>query len=212
MESQSSIVKMSDIDFYVDVQREEFRQVDNAKNTIPFSAIEESGNDLVLFFDKTTKNAFPHDQLMWDQENIERINLSGCELLTKPVSSRPLPIVTVYNTAFHIDVRQEEFREAGRPFNRIAFAELNETSNGHNTFFFDTKTKNVFRGTSEELALRKDVQFIKLPSIWKLDPQGMNQLTQELAASVRANREAKDQEADETGLKKITQKKRGPKI
>ena len=108
--------------------------------------------------------------------------------LSKGSSPRALPTVKIYDTSFYVDVRLEEFRQTDNPSNRIPFADLNETPTGHNTFFYDTTTKNVYRGNFDEMTTDPNVRFIKLPSIWELDREGMNQVTQELAAAVRAER------------------------
>jgi hypothetical protein len=107
----------------------------------------------------------------------------------KTSGPRELPQVDIHGTRFHVDVRNEEFREVANPANRITFDALNETPTGQNTFFYDITTKNVYRGSMEEMTTSDQVRFTKLPSIWELDREGMRQITYELAASLRAKRE-----------------------
>lgn len=111
----------------------------------------------------------------------------------KGLSSSPetkgIPEVDIHGTRFLVDVRNEEFREVQNPTNRIPFEALNETPTGHNTFFYDASTKNVYRGSIDEMTTSEHVRFTKLPSLWDLDREGMQQVTRELVASLRAERE-----------------------
>lgn len=114
-------------------------------------------------------------------------------------NTKGLPIVDIHGTKFHVDVRNDEFREVDNILNRIPFEALNETPTGHNTFFYDTSTKNVYRGSFDEMTTNEHVRFTKLPSFWDLDREGMQRITQELIVSLRAERENRAAEVNKPG-------------
>lgn len=55
---QLPIIKVDNIKFFVDVNMEEFRQVDAANNKISFNDIKETGDHLEFYFDRNSKNIF----------------------------------------------------------------------------------------------------------------------------------------------------------
>ncbi|NOT76992.1 MAG: hypothetical protein HOP08_18875 [Cyclobacteriaceae bacterium] len=52
------ILRIHDTDFHVDLEKLEFRQVDNDKNTISFYDVHDSGDHTEVMYDPKTKNAF----------------------------------------------------------------------------------------------------------------------------------------------------------
>ena len=52
------VLKIHDSDFYVDMAKMEFRQVDNPKNAISFYSVQDNGDHTQVMYDPKTKNAF----------------------------------------------------------------------------------------------------------------------------------------------------------
>jgi hypothetical protein len=52
------VLKIHDSDFYVDMAKMEFRQVDNPKNVISFNSVQDNGDHTQVMYDPNTKNAF----------------------------------------------------------------------------------------------------------------------------------------------------------
>jgi hypothetical protein len=52
------VLKIHDADFYVDMAKMEFRQVDNPKNAISFYSVQDNGDHTQVMYDPKTKNAF----------------------------------------------------------------------------------------------------------------------------------------------------------
>jgi hypothetical protein len=54
----SDTIQLAGITFYIDFNNEQFREVNNCWNTIPFDELVFNGNSLVLFYDTINKNVF----------------------------------------------------------------------------------------------------------------------------------------------------------
>jgi hypothetical protein len=52
------VLKIHDADFYVDMAKMEFRQVENPKNAISFNSVQDNGDHTQVMYDPKTKNAF----------------------------------------------------------------------------------------------------------------------------------------------------------
>jgi hypothetical protein len=52
------MLRIHDTDFYVDMAKLEFRQVDNQKNVISFNNVQDNGDHTQVMYDPKTKNAF----------------------------------------------------------------------------------------------------------------------------------------------------------
>jgi hypothetical protein len=58
------MVKIHDTDFYVDLKRLEFRQVNDPKNAISFRNVQDNGDHTAVVYDPKTRNAF---QGTWEE-------------------------------------------------------------------------------------------------------------------------------------------------
>ena len=58
------MVKIHDPDFYVDLKRLEFRQVNDPKNAISFRNVQDNGDHTAVVYDPKTRNAF---QGTWEE-------------------------------------------------------------------------------------------------------------------------------------------------
>lgn len=178
-------LKIHDTEFYVDAERQEFRQVDNEDNHIAFHDLQDRTVYVSLFFDMKTKNVYRGDfETLYHNGDVQLVKLPPFDQLIKPDATRKLPVVTIAGTEFYVDVRLEELRQTDSPRNTISFDEFSETFNGKNTVLFDCKSKNVYRGTEKEMANR-DVVLIKLPSLFEMDREGMNTMVLDLAEQIR---------------------------
>ena len=52
------VLKIHDTDFYVDMAKLEFKEVDNPKNAISFRDVQDNGDHTQVMYDPKTKNAF----------------------------------------------------------------------------------------------------------------------------------------------------------
>ena len=52
------VLKIHDTDFYVDMAKLEFKQVDDPKNAISFRDVQDNGDHTQVMYDPKTKNAF----------------------------------------------------------------------------------------------------------------------------------------------------------
>ena len=76
--------------------------------------------------------------------------------------SQQLPKLKIHDTEFYVDAERHEFRQVDNEDNHIAFHDLQDRT-VYASLFFDTKTKNVYRGDFGTLYRSGDVQLIKLP-------------------------------------------------
>jgi hypothetical protein len=59
METKMPIILFAGTEFFIDVELEEFRQVENAANIIHFDQLEEpEEGGMVLYFDRKTRNVY----------------------------------------------------------------------------------------------------------------------------------------------------------
>lgn len=195
-------------DFVVDFDSSEFRQVDDPSNKISFDNLEydKAYDGYPLLFDKDTKNVYqgpiPTEEINPD---IERILIPGLMQLGRvdriahayridkngqviDVESSILPTIKIDSTDFIVDLPRNEFRQTDNPDNRISLDELFPVGPAHIGFFFDTRTKNVFKGTMDEKANRIGVKLIELPPLAVMDPEGMKRRIREATAQARADR------------------------
>src|ERR1700761_9395141 len=56
--------------------------------------------------------------------------------------SRKLPVYNIEGTDFYVDVRLNEFREVGAPWNTISLTEIGPVEDGISGLVYDTGTKN----------------------------------------------------------------------
>lgn len=195
-------------DFVVDFDSSEFRQVDDPSNKIDFHNLEydKAYDGYPLFFDKHTKNVYqgpiPPDGMYPDVERVlipELLQLGWADRIAHAcvidrngqvidVESNRLPTIKIDSADFIVDMRRNEFRQADRPDNRISLDELFPVGPRHIGFFFDPRTKNVFKGTMDEKASRIGVKLIELPPLAIMDPEGMKRRIREATAQARADR------------------------
>lgn len=77
---------------------------------------------------------------------------------------RLLPMVNVYGTEFFLDMRLKELRQVDDPTNRIDYKQLS-IDEFHHVIFFDTATRNAFKGTYEQARQTDSVKQIILPPL-----------------------------------------------
>ncbi len=59
METKLPVIRFAGTEFFIDVELEEFRQVENATNIIRFDQLEEpEEGGMVLYFDRKTQNIY----------------------------------------------------------------------------------------------------------------------------------------------------------
>ncbi len=58
MKKQPPAIKFEGTKLYIDLRLEQFSQVDNPHNTIPFAELIEAYNHCILFYDTNIKNVF----------------------------------------------------------------------------------------------------------------------------------------------------------
>jgi len=58
MEKSKTILKIHDSDFFVDLQKMQFVQVDNPANVISFNDVQDNGDHCLVMYDTLTRNAF----------------------------------------------------------------------------------------------------------------------------------------------------------
>lgn len=106
------ILRIHETDYYVDMAKLEFRQVDDAKNAIAFRDVADHGSHTSVIYDPKTKNAFKG---------------TWFELSNRPdVSVIKLPPVIELDTTFIADNLQSELR---RKYLESKIARDNETKN-----------------------------------------------------------------------------------
>lgn len=74
---------------------------------------------------------------------------------------RLLPIVNLYGTDFFLDLRLQEFRQTENPSNKIPLTSL-QPEEFHFGLWYDSTSKNEFKGTEPELGKRDDVKYLVL--------------------------------------------------
>lgn len=190
------ILRIHDTDFYVDLEKLEFRQVDNEKNTISFHDVQDNGTHTQLMYDPTTKNAFKGTWAeMSKREDLVLIKLPpAIELDTQYVADQLVknlrekyhggirrtdddgnikwsreqpPIVRIYDTDFYLDLNKKEFRQVSNETNSFAFSAM--TEKGDTDLIYDPRTKNSFKGTLEEMVERNDLVLVKFPDAVRRD-------------------------------------------
>lgn len=86
--------------------------------------------------------------------------------------ARQLPIVDIMGTEFCVDVQREELWQKSKPQNRIPFTVFDQEGNGY-TFLYDLKNKGVPEDKSEILEMGDRYQWVTLPALMELDPEGI---------------------------------------
>ena len=86
--------------------------------------------------------------------------------------ARQIPIVDVAGTSFYVDVLREELRQTDDPGNRISFNVFDQEGNGY-TFLYDKSRKNVPLDIASITKLEYPYQWITLPALMELDPEGI---------------------------------------
>lgn len=106
------ILRIHETDYYVDMAKLEFRQVDDAKNAIAFRDVADHGSHTSVIYDPKTKNAFKG---------------TWFDLSNRPdVSVIKLPPVIELDTTFIADNLQSELR---RKYLESKIARDNEMKN-----------------------------------------------------------------------------------
>ena len=205
---KASMLRILGTDFIVDFNLSEFRQVDNPSNRIPFDILQydQKYDGYLLLFDKDTKNVYqgpiPTEEMNPDVQRIlipELMQLGWVGRIAHAytidkngqvidVESNKLPTIKIDSNDFMVDLCRNEFRQTDNPDNRIFLDELFPIGPGHIGFFFDPRTKNVFRGTMDEKAKGIGVKLIELPPLAIMDPEGMKRRIREATAQARADR------------------------
>ena len=190
------ILRIHDTDFYVDMEKLEFRQVDNDKNAISFYDVQDKGDHTQLIYDPLTRNSFKGTfGEMMDRDELVIVKLpAAIELDTQYIADQLVknlrekyhgglrrtddngnikwsgeqpPIVRIYDTDFYLDLEKLQFRQVGHEANVFAFSEVNES--GDQDLVYDPQTKNIFKGTFEERLDRDDLILVKLPNAVRED-------------------------------------------
>ncbi len=68
-------IQLEGTKFYIDISLEQFQQVDNPHNTIPFAELIEEHNYYLLFYDTKTKNVFEGMAVLSQPENLKIISI-----------------------------------------------------------------------------------------------------------------------------------------
>jgi len=190
------IQRIHDTDFYVDLEKLEFRQVDNDKNAISFYDVTDNGDQTEIIYDPKTKNAFkgrwdemsqPKDlvlvklpraieldtEYVADQlvENLREKYHGGIRRTddegTLKWSGKHPPIVRIYDTDFYLDLDKQQFRQVSNETNSFPFSAM--TEKGDTDLIYDPKTKNLYKGTLEEMGERNDLILVKFPDAVRHD-------------------------------------------
>jgi len=93
-----------------------------------------------------------------------------------------LPVLRIHDTDFYVDLRGMQFIQVDQPSNRIHF-DVVKDDRTESVIFFDTSTKNAFKGTWAELRQATTVVEVRLPSLAELDPPTMMAILIETRAS-----------------------------
>ncbi len=89
-----------------------------------------------------------------------------------------LPIIPILGIAFRVHLKEFEFRQVGKPDNRISFDNLIDNGD-HTVLMFDTRTNNGFKGTWKEFLEQMEVKRVRLPSFLNFDRVGLNEIIKE---------------------------------
>ena len=91
--------------------------------------------------------------------------------------TRKFPVHHIHGTPFYVDVQLNEFREVGNVMNSISFDELLYKGD-HYELLFDKDAKNIFDGDLDDVPGLSSVEYVKIPMMHELDPEGMEQRLQ----------------------------------
>lgn len=86
-------------------------------------------------------------------------------------NERELPILEIEGTAFHVDIKAMELRQAEDPFNRISIGDVAEES-GFKVLLYDPQTKNIYP-FDDKKGLPPNVKIVIVPPLKDLDPIGL---------------------------------------
>jgi len=93
-------------------------------------------------------------------------------LLGKEPEERALPLCSIDGTVFSFDIRHNEFWQTDQPSNRFSVATQEEM--GFSQFLYDSKTRNIFLGSTTEAGrLPAHVYQVIVPPLKDLDPVGL---------------------------------------
>jgi hypothetical protein len=227
------ILRIHDTDFYVDMEKLEFRQVDNDKNAISFYDVQDNGDHTQIIYDPKTKNAFQGSfgEMMHRDELVVVKLPPAIELDTQYIADqlvknlhekyhggirrtddngnikRPWDrpdIVRIYDADFYLDLEKLQFRQVGNETNRFSFSKINE--NGDQDLVYDPQTKNVFKGTFEERLDRDDLILVKLPNAVRED---INARTGQFTAKFKDDYMLRDKHKSLGHLKDKSKRARG---
>lgn len=86
-------------------------------------------------------------------------------------NERELPILDIEGTAFLVDIKAMELRQAEDPFNRISIGDVAEES-GFKVLLYDPHTKNIYP-FDDKNGLPPNVKIVIVPPLKDLDPIGL---------------------------------------
>jgi hypothetical protein len=84
---------------------------------------------------------------------------------------RPLPIYTLHDTDFIVDIERQVLREAQRPNNEISFTSNMQDKGDHYLLHYDFVEKTCNPAVLDPLTFIT----VKVPPLLKLDPEGMSE-------------------------------------
>lgn len=83
---------------------------------------------------------------------------------------RELPVYRIEGTDFYVDIKKHELRQVDNKYNRMTLGDIKEEY-GFSFFYYDTKTKNLYTGSTT--VLPSHVSIIFVPCLKELDPVGL---------------------------------------
>lgn len=87
-------------------------------------------------------------------------------------NERELPILEIEGTAFFVDIKRLELRQADDPFNRISIGDVAEES-GFKVLLYDPATKNIYPYKNSQKGIPPNVKIVIVPPLKDLDPIGL---------------------------------------
>src|SRR5690606_10654790 len=91
--------------------------------------------------------------------------------------ARKLPVYPIRGIPVYVEIQIDECREVGDVLNSNSYDELLFWGD-HYELLFEREEKNVFTGDMDEVPGLAEVEFVKIPLLHELDPEGMEQRCQ----------------------------------
>lgn len=186
--------------FTVDIEKEELKQVDNPKNTIPFEQMVIHNGELSFFYDKVEKIVSPiwedgrtievvlpqrtlldpvgmsekYDVPLDDIRSKTDYEVMVDEDLVKKRLSGFQPVIDIAGHPFFVNIKFRYLNPKDDPTTFIDLRQLSESRDGERyRFFYDPKERKVIEVDPGITEIPTNLLVLEIPADHRLDPVGM---------------------------------------